>query len=254
MLPFLTLLPRKFEHTLEGLGWPKPLNPPLAPGAEGKLAKWRRMFRDLLQLEKPPTRTHESINEEGPGKKDTVTLLPIQCMLKPVILRFRFHFMGKRPTNRRDKPEWYLTDVLNSLRDHEWLLRTEAQRILLASGQPQIDAYQVFVQGLLDVVKEKMQQDAPMVLEQGPLLAHTLSEALIFDVTLREEGLWMGTMGVAEVYLSKEERFQKWLTVERECKSLSNSLSLSPYGVIDPFPGLTLTLSSFLLSRFDGAV
>lgn len=37
------------------------------------------------------------------GKTPYPPLLPMELMVAPLILRFRFHFEGKRPTNRLDK-------------------------------------------------------------------------------------------------------------------------------------------------------
>lgn len=45
-------------------------------------------------------------NTESTDSKLTFTVktgLPIQLMVDPLIIRFKFHFEGKRPTNRLDK-------------------------------------------------------------------------------------------------------------------------------------------------------
>lgn len=37
------------------------------------------------------------------GAEEPLVLLPLEVMVKPLELRFRYHFDGDRPTNRLDK-------------------------------------------------------------------------------------------------------------------------------------------------------
>ena len=37
------------------------------------------------------------------GAEEPLVLLPLEVMVKPLELRFRYHFDGDRPTNRPDK-------------------------------------------------------------------------------------------------------------------------------------------------------
>lgn len=43
---------------------------------------------------------------------------PIELLVKPFQLRFEYHFMGTRQTNRTDKPEWYFTQILSWAKDN----------------------------------------------------------------------------------------------------------------------------------------
>ncbi|CAN0560977.1 unnamed protein product, partial [Ectocarpus sp. 12 AP-2014] len=43
-------------------------------------------------------------------------------LLEPVAVRFRFHFEGERPTNRVDRPEWFLSFLLRALEAYRPLL------------------------------------------------------------------------------------------------------------------------------------
>ena len=40
-------------------------------------------------------------------------------LIRPLKKRFLYHFYGTRQTNRPDKPEWFLTQVLTWIRDHQ---------------------------------------------------------------------------------------------------------------------------------------
>lgn len=47
-------------------------------------------------------------------------------LVKAFRKRFFFHFSGKKPTNKPDKPEWYLSRVISWIRDYrifimDWL-------------------------------------------------------------------------------------------------------------------------------------
>lgn len=51
---------------------------------------------------------------------------PIDILVKPLRKRFFFHFSGKKQTNKPDKPEWFLSKVINWIRDYrifilDWL-------------------------------------------------------------------------------------------------------------------------------------
>ena len=54
------------------------------------------------------------------------SLLALDWMLAPIVRRFRFHFAGKRPTNRLDRPEWLFSFVLVAIRDHSDFLQVSS--------------------------------------------------------------------------------------------------------------------------------
>jgi hypothetical protein len=56
--------------------------------------------------------------------------LPLQLMVRPLRRRFLFHFSGQRQTNRLDKPEWFMAQVLAWIRDHSGFLSEEVQPVL----------------------------------------------------------------------------------------------------------------------------
>lgn len=63
-----------------------------------------------------------------------LSMPPISLLIKPIEVRFGYHFSGRRETNRIDKPEWMFTYALNILRDHQELLREIVQPQLDARG------------------------------------------------------------------------------------------------------------------------
>lgn len=48
--------------------------------------------------------------------------LPIALLVRPLRLRFIYHFTGAKLTNRQDKPEWFFTQILTWIKDHvQWV-------------------------------------------------------------------------------------------------------------------------------------
>ena len=74
-------------------------------------------------------------------------LYPLSTLVRPVALRFKFHFEGDRQTNRLDKvgsehlglyahaealeqPEWYFSHILNIVHDQRAFMETTIQTLL----------------------------------------------------------------------------------------------------------------------------
>ena len=87
----------EFEVTLRRLGWPKEsmvLNGPLQE-------EWVDKVKQLLELQQPELRAGADASESG--DTDPFVLLPLEIMMKPLELRFKYHFEGDRPTNKLEK-------------------------------------------------------------------------------------------------------------------------------------------------------
>ena len=48
-------------------------------------------------------KARDSEADENSLKDDPIVLLPLEAMVKPLEIRFQYHFEGDRPTNRLDK-------------------------------------------------------------------------------------------------------------------------------------------------------
>lgn len=59
-----------------------------------------------------------------------VALAPMKLLLEAIDTRFRYHFSGRKETNRIDKPEWMFTFVLNTLKEHEEFIAASIQPVL----------------------------------------------------------------------------------------------------------------------------
>ncbi|KAF9193487.1 hypothetical protein BGZ50_007417 [Haplosporangium sp. Z 11] len=205
---FKAFLSKKFQASLDAIGWPKPI---LQPSAipDDKRDDFERSYGAL----------------DRSGDKPYPPLLPVELMVAPLILRFRYHFEGNRPTNRLDKPEWYLNHVLELIKDHSPFLQDYVQKIVQETDYKEYDVKNDFVRILLGAVEKKIRLSVPAMLSSPEILSHAIYETLRFDKMLRENEFyfppgqttdWQGTV---QVYLGHREWLKAWLRVEKEFAS-----------------------------------
>lgn len=80
-------LSTELEEVLKQLEWPKE-----QVNMAGKEKAFRQAFEKLFVLQGPELEQHKD-----------VVLVPFQVLVRPLALRFRYHFEGQRQTNRVDK-------------------------------------------------------------------------------------------------------------------------------------------------------
>jgi hypothetical protein len=143
----------------------------------------------------------------------TPSSLAIQELIHPLLKRFVYHFSGNRPTNRRDKPEWYLRQILQWIGDHTKFIETNVQPLYAPN-----DAFTDFSRGLVQLAVEKLVKDTPVVLEDVTILAHTIGEVLSFESELRTSYNYPSSQPSALLVLSQPQFFTQWIKLERDCK------------------------------------
>ncbi|KAJ7102352.1 TIP-1 family-domain-containing protein [Mycena belliarum] len=210
----------------ERLRWPMQVDYVAAPLEDRN--NFERTFNDLLKLQtigeklRPP-------NAKERSEKDG--LYPLQALIQPISLRFKYHFEGTRQTNRPDKPEWYFTHVLNLMHEHRPFMDTVIQPLLSSTEYRGIAAWREFTLLLFPLLSRKLKRSMPSLLPRPPLLAHTIYQTLIFDAAVSEEGFGLrGTSagsgqasdkddkwdGVSDIILGKEEWFVAWMDGEKQ--------------------------------------
>lgn len=152
-------------------------------------------------------------------------LLPFRDLVAPLEIRFRFHFDGDKPTNKPDKPEWFLHHITDLIESYAPFLANDIQPILSRGELASRDALHEFITALLPAVRKKINHLLPVISGDAQLLSHFYHELIKFDTIMREsclyvpygvEGQWGGL--TAEVLaLDGDGGFEKWLTVERDC-------------------------------------
>eukprot|EP00752_Nemacystus_decipiens_P007232 g6473.t1 len=171
-------------------------------------------------------------------------------LLEPVAVRFRFHFEEDRPTNRMDRPEWFLSFLLRALEAYRPLLllcsgdvqpaqtasspspaddeggdegetRTGAGESDSGWGAGGVDPVAYFARGLTLLARRRLRAQLGAAASDGSLLSHTVEEALAFDRRLDEEAGYAECPArfprqtwprCVEVFAQDEERFELWIT------------------------------------------
>ncbi|KAL1739732.1 TIP-1 family-domain-containing protein, partial [Schizophyllum fasciatum] len=204
----------------EKLKWPMAVEYVSADGDTRKT--FEHAFHNLLRLQDIGSKIWSALGTEKSG------LYPLQALVRPVALRFKYHFEGTRPTNRLDKPEWYLTHVANVAHEHRAFMDSVIQSLLNGSEHRDIIASREFTYCLLPLVQRKLKRTIPTLLQRPSLLAHTIYQTLGFDATLIEQGFSLrGTSaastaedpdqweGVSETVLGTKEWFDAWMEGEK---------------------------------------
>ncbi|KAI6133315.1 TIP-1 family-domain-containing protein [Pisolithus croceorrhizus] len=138
-------------------------------------------FLDLLHL--------QEIGQSLRSPKDDENLYPLQALVHPVALRFKYHFEGERETNRADKHQ--------------------------------------YVKLLMGILERKIKRSVPQLLGRPALLAHTIYQSLLFDSSLRELGYEFDQVegkkdeevekgGISRIILDEKEWFDAWIEGEKK--------------------------------------
>ncbi|KAG8236391.1 hypothetical protein J437_LFUL014912 [Ladona fulva] len=168
---------REFEEVLKILKWPfVGGNIGLESPPVESLNRFQRLAELLLQLHIPyPFKEKcEDVNSTVSSALLTefaLPPLPVRLLLRPLSKRFTYHFRGPRKTNRLDRPEWYLTQILTWIKDHSHFLSQWLQPALdkMEDGYFNVNAILPFAKveftrGLVRIVAEKVQADLAVLL------------------------------------------------------------------------------------------
>ncbi|KAF9904047.1 hypothetical protein BX616_001416 [Lobosporangium transversale] len=213
---FKVHLAKKFQASLDAIGWPTPIPEP-STISNDKLDAFEDSFKDLLLLQEP---TYGTLDRSG--DQPYPPLLTTELMVAPLILRFRYHFEGKRSTNRLDKPEWYLSHVLELIKEHTSFLQDFVQTVLQNTQFKEYDVRNDFIRLLLQAVERKIRQSVHLMLSSPELLSHAIYETLRFDKTLRENEYYLPPgqksewQGVVQIYFGNRDWLKAWLRAEKE--------------------------------------
>ncbi|ESP04039.1 hypothetical protein LOTGIDRAFT_212244 [Lottia gigantea] len=211
---------REFEEVLKSMRWPvvtSTIQTPTPPNIGDIKKRMEIMFKQMLHLQLPyPFQNHnyqylvfEKIVELPP------LAYPMQLMLLPLRKRFRFHFYGNKQTNSLDKPEWYFTQVLTWIRDHEEFLDKNIQP-LIKEQDSQLNVKVEFMRGLVQLVMEKILHDVPELLYDDHQISHMIDEALMFDKELRLTYSYPYDEPGCLHVLVNGDVFKKWLVIEKK--------------------------------------
>ncbi|KAL8692445.1 MAG: hypothetical protein Q9224_003956 [Gallowayella concinna] len=210
--------------------------------------EWTEGVERLLDLQEPlrlTTRPASELNAQHDHvrpSEEPLVLLPLEVMVKPLDLRFQYHFSGDRPTNKLDKPEYFLSHIMGLLNNYDEFFALHLQPILrnrfkksnLSMTSIFIDSTSALITALLPMLRRKVLGVMGQIAKQPQLLSHFIHELMSFDITLRDEWGYDGGCGIdgwkglAWEVLVKKDWFGRWLEVEK-------NFALSRYKtIIDP--------------------
>ncbi|CAL4091376.1 unnamed protein product [Meganyctiphanes norvegica] len=213
----------EFESVLKVIKWPfttSKLNQP-PPPAES-LQRLETLTHYLLQLSLPPEiasiHQKETINAHTPAilADFPSLLLPLHLLLRPLEVRFVYHFSGNKATNSRENPEWYFTQVLKWISAHEDFLNKRIQPILRRCGHDKVNAKIEIMRGLVRLVVLKLSQDLPDVQYDDDLFCTTVQETLNFERELSIAYNYPASQPSVLTVLTQARNFARWIHIERK--------------------------------------
>ncbi|KAK2739484.1 hypothetical protein FQN55_009449 [Onygenales sp. PD_40] len=215
------------EQVLKKMKWPsKELD-----FSDKLINEWTDAVELLLELQEPDLEDGAPALNATSTRWDPPVLLPLEVMARPLELRFKYHFSGDRATNRLDKPEYFLSHVIDLVNTHggffaEYLQPIFDRRAEIAGLNLRwayADAISSFITSLFPMVRQKMSSILPKIAEHPQLLSHFIHELMNFDTEIRDvwdysqdrysPETWKGLTWDA---LVKQDWFTQWLKVEKD--------------------------------------
>ncbi|GAB1194642.1 hypothetical protein APSETT444_003888 [Aspergillus pseudonomiae] len=211
---------KRLQGTLEEMKWPsKDLYFP-----DNLRAQWKEYVELLLDLQTP-----RDISKEEPVKPPI--LLPLEVMVHPLELRFKYHFSGDRPTNRLDKPEYFLAHLTDLLNNFGGFFASSLQPIFDEKAQAVgsdlewnfYNASHAYITALLPILRHKIASYLPQISSHPQLLSHFVHELMNFDNEIRESWNYLpdpytddNWKGMTWEVLTEQGWFERWLQVEKD--------------------------------------
>ncbi|KAF2129786.1 hypothetical protein P153DRAFT_366295 [Dothidotthia symphoricarpi CBS 119687] len=214
------------DALLKKIHWPTPT----AAVPPQLREEWDAAVVKLLRLQMPELEGMAYASGPGDKVKLPPVLFPLEVLVQPLEMRFRYHFEGDKPTNRIDRPEYFLSHITTLLNDYSAFVTDHVQPILLkhfrgtdlALNPVYIDAMSAFITALLPMLRSKIAVLLPKVAPQPQLFSHLMHEILTFDTTIRENWGYDGGYGIdgwkglAWEFLVQADWFGQWLQVEKD--------------------------------------
>lgn len=217
---------KNLDTTLKKINWPKATGRiPLA--LEGE---WQTNVGRLLDLQKQELEVREQMSERRQYQDDPPALLPFEVLVQPLEQRFDYHFSGNKPTNRLDKPEYFLNHITDLIAKYSDFVQDNLQPILLqhfgrsdlASTPAYIDSISAFITALLPMAQDKLRSVAQQLKSKPSFFSHLMQEVIRFDNIIKDSysytpsspaSLWSG---LSYFLLDSCGHFPQWLSFERD--------------------------------------
>ncbi|XP_015111807.1 RAD50-interacting protein 1 [Diachasma alloeum] len=207
----------EYMDVLKSLKWPfcgTNASGLVSPLAE-TMTRFKILTEYLLQLQLPDETPKSSVKSSLLADFSPVCL-PVILLVRPLKQRFVYHFTGSKQTNRRDKPEWFFTQILTWIKDHARWIEKNVQPVADTTGFNHINTKVEFMRALVQLAVEKLHSELPVVQYDDALFAHLVDEALGFERELRETLLYPQSQPATVFVLTQAQTFVKWINMERK--------------------------------------
>lgn len=212
---------KHYEDVLKLLKWPFTHGAEQSPPPKEVMVKFNNLTKYLFLIEEPEDLVNSNASE-GLGE-DKNPCLPVRVLLRPLKKRFQFHFTGSRQTARIDRPEWFLTQTLTWIKDHQNFVKMNIQPVADKLELKNITAVDEFNAGLTALAAERLHTVLALyhthgikgeIVDVDAAFAHAVDETLGFHrelitVTGQEANSVLSV-------LTKAETFVRWLAVEKK--------------------------------------
>ncbi|CAG9859732.1 unnamed protein product [Phyllotreta striolata] len=241
-------LSKDFNEIIKAIKWPfVSENFTLVLPFTNQIQKLQIVSEYLLQIEIPPECAHPLVTTALLSNFPPICL-PVHLLLQPLKKRFLYHFYGARQTNRVDKPEWYLTQILTWIRDHKDFVDKYIQPVADRLGLLHIETKLEFIRGLVQIAVEKLHSELPNLQFDDFTFSHSIDEALGFDKELRETYEYPANQPSVLVVLTQPQIFIKWLSMEKKYATEKMDSMLSP-NAVDAFDPLTSDVENLKITN-----
>ncbi|XP_063592461.1 RAD50-interacting protein 1-like [Penaeus indicus] len=216
----------EFEDVLKVIKWPFTSSNSTVhqtPASPESIQRLCTLTQYLLQITLP-----EDIAKENARQRDLSImspavvadfeppLLPIQLLVRPLEVRFFYHFSGNKVTNSRENPEWYFTQVLKWISAHESFLNTRIQQVLNRYGYQNTSAKVEFMRGLVRLLVLKLASDLPEIQYDDDLFCSTVQETLNFEREISVTYYYPASQPSVLSVLTQAQNFARWIHIERK--------------------------------------
>lgn len=218
-------LEERLSIVLGKMKWPKKDLSLATPFVE----EWSKTADLLLDLQEPILlKEHPDLTSQTP--QDSLILLPLAVMVRPLEQRFRFHFYGDKSTNRLDKPQYFFSHILDLIDQQNVFFTTFFQPLLDTRIRKDdrldlvyTDAVSSYISALLPMLLAKCLSLLPQLKGQPQLMSHFVREVMMFDSTLRQTWAYAPVPGPLSDWkgltwdiLTKHSYFDTWLRLEKD--------------------------------------
>ncbi|KAJ2480483.1 hypothetical protein IWW56_002427 [Coemansia sp. RSA 2131] len=199
------------SECLRKMGWPGKIDPPVAV-----LGEFGANFSMLASLDHITRDANEILLQSGVQlQSEDAPPLPLKHIARAVDIRMRYHFESARGTSRADKPEWWLSQVMNMVRSLVPLLELHLQSLYDRSALPPLDVRNEFIRLIQPIIQHKLAHDRSDYISNGLVIAHVSRELSEFEHTLQDVYFFDGP-SVLDAFLADSDIFSAWVNAERK--------------------------------------